>query len=113
MCSVDIRNSANQAVYPGDLAGRFGAVQHPPACVPVLRDGPVEPDFRRFQRLQACQVCDAALNAIPCPLPCVCGRFSEDSVTTTATQVQPPATVNTVPLGKAMSNMQLLISKGT
>ena len=33
-------------------------------------------------------------------------------MSSSATQVQPPATVNTVPLGKAMSNMQLLISKG-
>jgi len=33
-------------------------------------------------------------------------------VTTTATQVQPPATVNTVPLAKANANIQLLISKG-
>jgi RNA polymerase primary sigma factor len=36
------------------------------------------------------------------------GRF----VSTTATQVQPPATVNTVPLAKAGANIQLLLSKG-
>ncbi len=33
-------------------------------------------------------------------------------MTTTATQVQPPATVNTVPLAKASANIQLLISRG-
>jgi RNA polymerase primary sigma factor len=33
-------------------------------------------------------------------------------VTTSATQVQPPATVNTVPLAKAGANLALLISKG-
>ncbi len=33
-------------------------------------------------------------------------------MTTTPAQVQPPATVNTVPLAKAGSNIQLLISKG-
>ena len=31
---------------------------------------------------------------------------------TTATQVQPPATVNTVPLAKANSNLALLVTKG-
>jgi RNA polymerase primary sigma factor len=33
-------------------------------------------------------------------------------VTSTATQVQPPATVNTVPLAKAGANLALLVSKG-
>src|SRR5204862_1542431 len=37
-----------------------------------------------------------------------CGGF----VTSTATQVQPPATVNTVPLAKAGANLALLVTKG-
>lgn len=40
------------------------------------------------------------------------GSSLEDMVSSSATQVQPPATVNTVPLAKANANIQLLIAKG-
>ena len=33
-------------------------------------------------------------------------------MSSSATQVQPPATVNTVPLAKANSNLALLVTKG-